>query len=180
MIRQVNLSTRIFHFRIKKNAAKNLAKSQLKIINMTILKIKKLEHGKDLPLPKYETSGSAGMDLQAAIDEPITIKPGEVKLVKCGISIALEKGFEAQVRPRSGLALKNGITVLNSPGTVDSDYRGEVCAILINHSAVDFTITRGMRIAQMVIARHEQAHVVLVEDLDETTRGIGGFGSTGQ
>lgn len=146
---------------------------------MTILKIKKLGHGKDLPLPKYETSGSAGMDLLAAIDEPIIIKPGEVKLVKTGIAIALEKGFEAQVRPRSGLALKNGITVLNSPGTVDSDYRGEVCAILINHSSVDFTITRGMRIAQMVIARHEQAHVVQVEDLDETQRGSGGFGSTG-
>lgn len=148
-------------------------------LRMTILKIKKLENGKDLPLPKYETSGSAGMDLLAAIDEPITIKSGEIKLVKTGISIALEKGFEAQVRPRSGLALKNGITVLNSPGTVDSDYRGEVCAILINHSQVDFVITRGMRIAQIVIARHEQAEIVEVENLDETVRGVGGFGSTG-
>ncbi len=146
---------------------------------MTILKIKKLDHAKDLPLPKYETSGSAGMDLVAAIDEPLIIKAGEVKLVKTGISIALEKGFEAQVRPRSGLALKNGITVLNSPGTVDSDYRGEVCAILINHSQVDFTVTRGMRIAQIVIARHEQAVVTEVENLDETARGAGGFGSTG-
>lgn len=146
---------------------------------MTILKIKRLENGKDLPLPKYETAGSAGMDLLAAIDEPIVLKPGEVKLVKTGISIALEKGFEAQVRPRSGLALKNGITVLNSPGTVDSDYRGEVCAILINHSKVDFTITRGMRIAQVVIAKHEHAQIVEVENLDETTRGSGGFGSTG-
>lgn len=146
---------------------------------MTILKIKKLENGKDLPLLKYETAGSAGMDLLAAIDEPLVIKSGEIKLVKTGIAIALEKGFEAQVRPRSGLALKNGITVLNSPGTVDSDYRGEVCAILINHSQVDFTITRGMRIAQMVIAKHEQAVIAEVEDLDETARGTGGFGSTG-
>jgi dUTP pyrophosphatase len=146
---------------------------------MTILKIKKLENLGDLALPKYETSGAAGLDLVAAIDDTIILKPGEIKLVKTGISIALEKGFEAQVRPRSGLALKNGITVLNSPGTVDSDYRGEVCAILINHSQVDFTITRGMRIAQMVIARHEQAQIVEVQDLDETVRGSGGFGSTG-
>ena len=146
---------------------------------MTILKIKKLENGKDLPLPKYETAGSAGMDLLAAIDEPIILKAGEIKLVKTGIAIALEKGFEAQVRPRSGLALKNGITVLNSPGTIDSDYRGEVCAILINHSQVDFTITRGMRIAQMVIAACVQAQIAEVENLDETARGTSGFGSTG-
>ena len=146
---------------------------------MTILKIKKLPHGLDRPLPKYETKGSAGMDLSAAIDEPLIIKPGEVTLVKTGISIALEEGFEAQVRPRSGLALKKGITVLNSPGTVDSDYRGEVCAILINHSNVDFEITRGMRIAQVVIAACVQAKLVEVEDLDETSRGSGGFGSTG-
>lgn len=146
---------------------------------MTILKIKKLANYHGLSLPKYETSGSAGLDLVAAIDEEIIIKSGEVKLVKTGISIALEQGYEAQVRPRSGLALKNGITVLNSPGTVDSDYRGEVCAILINHSKVDFVVTRGMRIAQMVIAKHEQAKIVEVEDLDETARGSGGFGSTG-
>ncbi len=146
---------------------------------MTILKIKKLDNYKELALPKYETSGSAGIDLLAAIDEAIVIKPSEIKLVKTGISIALEKGYEAQVRPRSGLALKNGITVLNSPGTVDADYRGEVCAILINHSNVDFVITRGMRIAQMVIAKCEQAEIVEVSDLDETARGSGGFGSTG-
>ena len=146
---------------------------------MTILKIKKLENGKDLPLPKYETAGSAGMDLLAAIDETLTIKPGEIKLVKTGIAFALEKGFEAQVRPRSGLALKNGITVLNTPGTIDSDYRGEVCVILINHSQTDFVITRGMRIAQVVIAKYERAQVVEVENLDETLRGTGGFGSTG-
>ncbi len=144
---------------------------------MTILKIKKLENFGDLNLPKYETDGSAGLDLQAA--EDLVIKPTEIKLVKTGIAIALEKGFEAQVRPRSGLALKNGITVLNTPGTIDSDYRGEICVILINHSQVDFTITKGMRIAQMVIARHEQAKIILVENLDETARGSGGFGSTG-
>jgi len=146
---------------------------------MTILKIKRLSNNNDLSLPKYETSGSAGMDLLAAIDEPLIIKPSEIKLVKTGLAIALEKGYEAQIRPRSGLALKNGITVLNSPGTVDSDYRGEICAIIINHSQVDFTITRGMRIAQMVIAKHEQAKIIEVEDLDETARGKGGFGSTG-
>ena len=146
---------------------------------MTILKIKKLENGKDLPLPKYETVGSAWMDLLAAIDETLTIKPSEIKLVKTGIAFALEQGFEAQVRPRSGLALKNGITVLNTPGTIDSDYRGEVCVILINHSQTDFVITRGMRIAQVVIAKYEQAQIAEVESLDETARGTGGFGSTG-
>lgn len=146
---------------------------------MTILKIKKLENSQDLPLPKYETSGSAGMDLTAAIDESIIIKPGEIKLIKTGIAIALEKGFEAQIRPRSGLALKNGITVLNTPGTIDSDYRGEVCIILINHSQTDFTINRGMRIAQMIIAKYEQPEISEVESLDDTARGSGGFGSTG-
>lgn len=146
---------------------------------MTTLRVKKLENGKDLALPKYETSGSAGMDLLAAISDPITLKSGEIKLVPTGIAIALEKGFEAQVRPRSGLALKNGITVLNSPGTIDSDYRGEVCVILINHSKTVFVITRAMRIAQVVIAKHEQAEISEVENLDETARGTGGFGSTG-
>jgi len=149
----------------------------------TILKIKRLENNpaneSGLALPKYETLGSAGIDLQAAIDEPIILKSGEVKLIKTGIAIALEIGFEAQVRPRSGLALKNGITVLNTPGTIDSDYRGEVCVILINHSKTDFEIKRGMRIAQMVIAKYEQAQIVEVADLDETARGKGGFGSTG-
>ena len=145
----------------------------------SILKIKKLAHGKDLMLPKYETAGSAGMDLQAAIENSEVIKSGEIKLIKTGISIALEKGFEAQVRSRSGLALKNGIAVLNSPGTIDSDYRGEICVILINHSKQDFIINRGMRIAQMVIARHEMPEILEVVDLDETARGKSGFGSTG-
>lgn len=146
---------------------------------MTILKIKKLENLGDLPLPKYETSGSAGMDLLASISEDIILKSGEIQLIKTGIAIALENGYEAQIRPRSGLALKNGITVLNSPGTIDSDYRGEICVILINHSKKDFTISRGMRIAQMVIARFEQAEIHQVENLNETVRGLSGFGSTG-
>jgi len=157
-------------------SSKNLSN----IINkMSVLRIKRLENNQDLPLPKYETIGSAGMDLLAAIDAPIILKPGEIKLIKTGIAIALECGYEAQVRPRSGLALKNGITVLNTPGTIDSDYRGEVCVILINHSSQDFTITRGMRIAQMVIATYVQAKIIEVETLDETKRGDGGFGSTG-
>jgi dUTP pyrophosphatase len=150
-----------------------------KNLEMTILKIKKLENSQGLALPKYETNGSAGMDLIASIDEDIIIKSGEIKLIKTGIAIALEKGFEAQIRPRSGLALKNGITVLNTPGTIDSDYRGEICVILINHSSLDFTVSRGMRIAQMIIAKYEQAEIIEVENLDETVRGKSGFGSTG-
>lgn len=146
---------------------------------MTILKIKKLENFRELTLPKYETAGSAGMDLTASIDEDIIIKSGEIKLIKTGIAIALEKGFEAQIRPRSGVALKNGITVLNTPGTIDSDYRGEICVILINHSKLDFIVSRGMRIAQMIIAKYEQAEIIAVENLDETVRGSSGFGSTG-
>jgi dUTP pyrophosphatase len=146
---------------------------------MTIVKIKKLENFLELTLPKYETSGSAGIDLLACINDDMVIKSGEIKLINTGIAIALEQGYEAQVRPRSGLALKNGLTVLNSPGTIDSDYRGEICVILINHSKIDFVIKRGMRIAQMVISKYEQAQLELVEDLDQTSRGKGGFGSTG-
>ncbi len=146
---------------------------------MTKIRIKRLENNPDLPLPKYETSGSAGMDLTAANDDPIIIGPGEIKLVKTGIAIALEQGFEAQIRPRSGLALKNGISVLNTPGTIDSDYRGEVGIILVNHSKQDFKVTRGMRIAQMIIAPYVQAQIVQLEILDDTKRGEGGFGSTG-
>jgi dUTP pyrophosphatase len=142
---------------------------------MTILKIKKLNQFS--PLPKYETSGSAGLDISSS--EDLVIKSGEIKLVKTGIAIALENGFEAQIRPRSGLALKNGITVLNSPGTIDSDYRGEICVILINHSTQDFVMTKGMRIAQMVVSRYEQAKIEEVKNLDETSRGASGFGSTG-
>jgi dUTP pyrophosphatase len=146
---------------------------------MTILKIKKLANSAGLTLPKYETIGSAGIDLQAGIDEDIIIKPNETKLIKTGIAIALENGYEAQIRPRSGLALKNSITVLNTPGTIDCDYRGEICVILINHGKQDFVVSKGMRIAQMVISQYQQAEIIEVEDLDETARGKGGFGSTG-
>ena len=131
------------------------------------------------PLPAYATVQSAGMDLRANIDEPIVLKPLERRLIPTGLHIALPAGYEAQVRPRSGLALKKGITVLNSPGTVDADYRGEVGVLLINLSQEDFVVNDGERIAQMVIARHEQAEFVEVEVLDETERGEGGYGHTG-
>ena len=146
---------------------------------MTKVSIIKLDHAKDLPLPHYATAKSAGMDLAAAIDKDVVIKAGEVQIIPTGIALGLPGGTEAQIRPRSGLAAKNSITVLNTPGTIDADYRGEVKVILINHGQSDFTITRGMRIAQMVIAKYE--HVILEEgnSLDETTRGTGGFGSTG-
>lgn len=130
-------------------------------------------------LPSYSTTASAGMDLRANINEPIVLKPLERIIVKTGIFIELPVGFEAQVRPRSGLAFKKGITVLNSPGTVDADYRGEVGVILVNLSSEDFIIEDGERIAQMVIAKHEQAEWIHVEILDESERGDGGFGSTG-
>lgn len=131
------------------------------------------------PLPQYATSQSAGMDLRANLDEPITLKPLERILIPTGLYIALPAGYEAQVRPRSGLALKKGITVLNAPGTVDADYRGEVGVLLINLSQEDFVINDGERIAQMVIARHEQGEFLAVEVLDETERGAGGYGHTG-
>ena len=132
------------------------------------------------PLPAYATELSAGMDIRANLSEPITLAPLQRCLVPTGIYIALPQGFEAQVRPRSGLAIKKGITVLNSPGTIDADYRGEVCIILVNLSSEPFVIEDGERIAQMVIARHEQAVWQEVEVLDETERGAGGFGHTGR
>lgn len=141
---------------------------QVKIINQS-------QH----PLPNYETIASAGMDLRANLTEPITLKPLERTLVKTGLFIELPIGFEAQVRPRSGLAFKKGITVLNSPGTVDADYRGEIGVILVNLSNEDFVIENGERIAQLVIAKHERAEWIEVEELNETSRGAGGFGSTG-
>ena len=148
---------------------------------MTTVRVERLPHAEGLPLPAYETGGSAGMDLRAAVpdDAPLTLAPGARALVPTGLKIALEPGFEAQVRPRSGLALKHGLTCLNSPGTIDSDYRGEVGVILINHGQEPFVIRRGERIAQMVIARHEQATMVEAA-LDDTARGAGGFGSTGR
>ena len=130
-------------------------------------------------LPAYATALSAGMDLRANLDEPIVLKPLQRCLVPTGLFLALPEGYEAQVRPRSGLALKRGITVLNSPGTIDADYRGEVCVILVNLSAEEFMIEDGERIAQMVVARHEQVEWETVEMLSETERGAGGFGHTG-
>ena len=149
---------------------------------MTTLRIQRLPHSEGLALPAYETTGSAGMDLRAAVpeDAPVTLTPGARALVPTGLKIALEPGWEAQVRPRSGLALKHGITCLNAPGTIDSDYRGEVGVILVNLGQEPFVIRRGERIAQMVIAAHAQAVIAEVEALDETARGAGGFGSTGR
>ena len=141
---------------------------QIKIIN-------KSKH----PLPNYETNASAGMDLRANLTESITLKPLERTLVKSGLYIELPIGYEAQVRPRSGLAFKKGITVLNSPGTIDADYRGEIGVILVNLSNEDFVIENGERIAQLIIAKHERAEWIEVTELSETSRGEGGFGSTG-
>ena len=144
--------------------------------------IMRLPHGEGLPLPAYETAQAAGMDLRAAVpaDVPLVLRPGDRFPVPTGLAFALPPGFEGQVRPRSGLAFKSGITCLNSPGTVDADYRGEVKVILINHGPDDFTIRRGDRIAQLVIAPVVQAAWSEVVSLDETTRGAGGFGSTGR
>jgi len=146
---------------------------------MIELKFKRTQHGEDLPLPQYETNNSAGMDLRAAVTENIVLKRGERALIKTGFCIAFPEGYEAQIRPRSGLALKKGVTVLNTPGTIDADYRGEVGVILINFGDEDFIIERGMRIAQMVVCPCVQPKIVEVEELDETDRGVGGFGSTG-
>ena len=142
------------------------------------MKIKVVNRGHQ-PLPAYATTQSAGMDLRANICEPIVLKPLERRLVPTGLHIALPEGYEAQVRPRSGLALKHGITVLNAPGTIDADYRGEIGVCLINLSAEEFVINDGERIAQMVIARHEQVDFEVVQELDETERGAGGYGHTG-
>ena len=143
---------------------------------MNVQVINKSKH----PLPQYATEQSAGMDLRANLNEPITLKPLQRCLVPTGLYMALPKGYEAQVRPRSGLAIKKGISVLNAPGTIDADYRGEVCVILLNLSSDDFVIEDGERIAQMVIARHEQAEWHEVEVLEETERCEGGFGHTGK
>ncbi|MGD1879560.1 MAG: dUTP diphosphatase [Kiloniellaceae bacterium] len=141
--------------------------------------IKRLDHAADLALPAYATSDSAGMDLLAAVAAPVTLAPGERRLVPTGIAIALPAGSEAQVRPRSGLALKHGITVLNAPGTIDADYRGEVGVVLINHGDQPFVIERGSRIAQMVVAAYARVAWTVSTDLEDSARGTGGFGSTG-
>ena len=143
-----------------------------------MIKIKVVTRGHQ-QLPAYATPQSAGMDLRANLSEPITLHPMERRLIPTGLHIALPEGYEAQVRPRSGLALKHGLTVLNTPGTIDADYRGEIGVVLINLSQEDFVINDGERIAQMVIARHEQGDLVVVEELDQTERGEGGYGHTG-
>lgn len=143
------------------------------------MKIKIVNHSKH-PLPEYATEHSAGMDLRANLTDPVVLRPLERKLIPTGLYIELPVGYEAQIRPRSGLAIKKGITVLNSPGTIDADYRGEICIILINLSAEDFEINDGERICQMVIAAHSQAEWIEVEELDQTERGSGGFGHTGK
>ena len=146
------------------------------------IEIHQLPHGEGLPLPAYQSAHAAGLDLLAAVptDAPLILSPGQYALVPTGLAIALPEGFEAQVRPRSGLAAKHGVTVLNAPGTVDADYRGEVSVILINHGSAPFTIARGERIAQMVIAQVANAELVPVVSLASTGRGGGGFGSTGR
>lgn len=148
-------------------------------MSRTQVALRRLPHGADLALPAYATELSAGMDLLAAVEADVVLQPGERRLIPSGIAIALPPGTEAQIRPRSGLALKHGVTVLNAPGTIDADYRGEVGVILINLGREPFTVTRGSRIAQMVIAQHTQAAWEAVETLDDSARGVGGFGSTG-
>jgi dUTP pyrophosphatase len=145
------------------------------------LRVRRLPHGAGLPLPAYQTAHAAGLDLAAAVpaDAPVTLAPGARGLVPTGFAIALPEGFEAQVRPRSGLAARHGVTVLNTPGTIDADYRGEIQVILINLGAEPFTLTRGLRIAQLVVAPVARASVIEADALDDTARGAGGFGSTG-
>ncbi len=145
------------------------------------VRARRLPHGADLPLPQYQSAHAAGLDLMAAVpaDAPLTLAPGAHALVPTGLAIALPHGYEAQVRPRSGLAARHGVTVLNAPGTIDADYRGEISVLLINHGGESFSVSRGMRIAQLVIAPVAFAQVRCVENLDETDRGAGGFGSTG-
>ena len=144
-----------------------------------LIKRVKGEADKDIPLPRYMTENAAGMDLYAAVDQTILINPGERKLIPTGIAVAIPKGYEAQIRPRSGLSFKNGIGILNSPGTIDADYRGEIGIIVVNLGSESFTLERGDRIAQMVISRVYQASFQLTEELDGTKRNSGGFGHTG-
>ena len=141
--------------------------------------LKKKEGCEDLPIPRYATSGSSGMDLVADVNEDIVLKPGDIKLISAGIYISIPEGYEAQVRPRSGLALKHGISLVNTPGTIDSDYRGLINIIMINHGKEPFTIKRGDRIAQMVIKAVVKAEIEVTEELDDTVRSHGGFGHTG-
>jgi dUTP pyrophosphatase len=143
------------------------------------VKIKRLAGSEDLAMPTRMTEHAAGFDLHAAVNEPVTISPGEIRLIPCGFAMALPPGYEAQVRPRSGLATRHGITLINTPGTIDADYRGEVQVPLINLGRVEFVVERGMRIAQMLVLPIPAVKIVEVEELDETSRGTGGFGHTG-
>ncbi|KAF0225154.1 MAG: dUTP [Rhodospirillaceae bacterium] len=143
------------------------------------IQVQRLPHAEDMPLPRYETDNAAGMDLMACIPADVVLGPGKRMRVPAGFAIAIPEGYEAQVRPRSGLAVMHGITVLNAPGTIDADYRGELGVLLINHGESAYTITRGMRIAQLVIAPVMRAHLAEVAELSQTARGAGGFGSTG-
>jgi dUTP pyrophosphatase len=143
------------------------------------VKIKRLESSLNLPLPDYETEGSSGIDIRASVKEPLLMKPGEIKLIPTGVAVSIPPGYEGQIRPRSGLALKHGIGLVNSPGTIDSDYRGELGIIMINLGERPFTIKRGDRIAQMIISKVYRAALVEVEELDSTERGGGGFGHSG-
>jgi dUTP pyrophosphatase len=147
---------------------------------VTTVRVMRLSHAADLPLPAYQSVGAAGLDLVAAIEEAISLAPFQRAIVPTGLAIGLPQGFEGQVRPRSGLAAKHGVTVLNAPGTVDEDYRGEIKVVLVNHGSEAFLIHRGDRIAQLVIAPVTRAELLAVDSLDETARGAGGFGSTGR
>lgn len=144
-----------------------------------VVAVRRLPHGRDLALPAYATAGAAGLDVVAAVDGPVILAPGQREMIPTGLAIALPAGYEAQARPRSGLAAKHGITLVNSPGTIDEDYRGEIKMILINHGAEPFTVNRGDRIAQIVIAPVTRAVLTEVDELPDTARGAGGFGSTG-
>ena len=148
-------------------------------MNKITVKFRRLAHESDITLPSYATAGSAGIDIAAAIDQPRCLQAGTIMAIPTGFAMELPAGYEAQIRPRSGLALKHGITVANAPGTIDSDYRGEIAVILLNNGNRDFTITRGMRIAQMVFAAVTKINLIEVDDLDDTERSSGGFGSTG-
>jgi dUTP pyrophosphatase len=152
------------------------------VIATVRVEVRRLPHGEDLPLPAYQSTGAAGLDLLAAVpgQTPLILSPGKSAIVPTGLTVALPSGYEAQIRPRSGLAARHGVTVLNAPGTVDADYRGEVSVLLINHGDAPFAIRRGERIAQMVIAPVAQAQLVAVDQLSTTDRGSGGYGSTGR
>jgi dUTP pyrophosphatase len=149
------------------------------VLDRVIVKIKRLEGNSDLPLPSYESEGSSGMDIRASVKEPVHLRPGEIRLIPTGLAVSIPRGYEGQVRPRSGLALKHGIGMVNSPGTIDSDYRGEIGIIVINWGEKPFSINRGDRIAQLIITRAYQADILEVDDLDSTQRGGGGFGHSG-